>query len=338
MKNIISSWKDGSSDVALKAKDVFMLFLLVERWKGKRSFYFHYIHNVPPAYGTPSYVPDCDVDVLPGFLREERDKQMKCVSEAYLRICRTLKMYGDILAGFVVTKADVRWAWHVINTRSVYFDTKHLKCRRRCNLDLAEVNFALLPILDLLNHNDTANIDVYFDPDTNRLRIITNDSYKRGDQVFINYGAHGNRALLAEYGFVLPNNIHSQIPLTKDLLLKHTTSGLDPSLVESLVDTITQRGVSLGKMCLTQDGFDWGFITAAHSFLALKQGVERSEQQKQQQCRGFSVDKCSGVCIVGEVLRCLLVELMEDHASVMKKIEERCGSSSSSSSHILHNV
>ena len=43
--------------------------------------------------------------------------------------------------------------------------------------------------------------------------IISQSSYRRHEQVFINYGAHDNTKLLLEYGFIVPHNPHNSVPV-----------------------------------------------------------------------------------------------------------------------------
>lgn len=41
--------------------------------------------------------------------------------------------------------------------------------------------------------------------------------YKRGEQVYINYGPHDNLAILKEYGFVLSQNIYNFVSLDQEV-------------------------------------------------------------------------------------------------------------------------
>lgn len=67
-----------------------------------------------------------------------------------------------------VDYADFLWAWHVINTRSVYYTHPVAAAEGESELSALvssqgdrgdnEDNFALAPYLDLLNHTDTAQV------------------------------------------------------------------------------------------------------------------------------------------------------------------------------------
>ena len=87
--------------------------------------------------------------------------------------CRGWSELGSIFSGLFrggsrhVDYADFLWAWHVINTRSVYY-THPVAAEGESELSALvssqgdrgdnEDNFALAPYLDLLNHTDTAQV------------------------------------------------------------------------------------------------------------------------------------------------------------------------------------
>jgi len=64
---------------------------------------------------------------------------------------------------------------------------------------------ALAPFLDMLNHKPEARIEAGFNLDSKCYEIKTYDSYRRGDQVYINYGAHSDFTLCLLYGFLAFN-------------------------------------------------------------------------------------------------------------------------------------
>jgi len=68
---------------------------------------------------------------------------------------------------------------------------------------------ALLPLLDLLNHRSGARVRVQR---SKRLwRLVADDNYTAGDQVFNSYGNRGNVELLLNYGFAIGDNEHQRI-------------------------------------------------------------------------------------------------------------------------------
>jgi hypothetical protein len=63
-----------------------------------------------------------------------------------------------------------------------------------------------------------------FNPQTQSFEIKTLTPYRKGEQVFINYGPHDNQAIFREYGFVLPENEYNFVSLDHHVwaLLKET--------------------------------------------------------------------------------------------------------------------
>ena len=49
-------------------------------------------------------------------------------------------------------------------------------------------------------------------------QIWTKTVFKKGEQVFINYGPHDNRKLFVEYGFFLPYNCHNSVKIEPKLV------------------------------------------------------------------------------------------------------------------------
>ena len=56
-------------------------------------------------------------------------------------------------------------------------------------------------------------VDVGVNPSSGLYEIRTLVPYRPYEQVFISYGPHDNTRLLAEYGFVLPDNQHNTMPV-----------------------------------------------------------------------------------------------------------------------------
>lgn len=281
------------------AKDAFIIFLLLERMKQQNSYYFHYMKNLPVIFTTPAYITEKELHLLPDFLKEEVQRQKRLISDIYRRLKKDV---GKTISEIDFTVNDVRWAWNVINTRSVYFDTTNLKCYGKTNV--SSVNFALLPILDLLNHNSTANIIVKFEKDNKTLDIITNDYYKAGEQMFINYGPHGNRTLICEYGFILPKNIHSQIPLSKDFLLDYFNLTSDSI---GFLKNLPDLGVNLEKMFISVDGFNWNLIYVVHLV------VNRKKNTGNCLSRFDYIERCCGPCVISDILNDILLMLIKRH-------------------------
>ena len=94
-----------------------------------------------------------------------------------------------------------KWAVGTIWSRA--FDVKIKKKKTR----------VLAPFADMFNHNPTVVEEHKFDENTNHLICKTSTLFKKGEQVFINYGSFPNHKLLRLYGFSLQNNPHDTVEI-----------------------------------------------------------------------------------------------------------------------------
>ncbi|KAJ2719702.1 hypothetical protein GGI07_005058 [Coemansia sp. Benny D115] len=94
------------------------------------------------------------------------------------------------------------WAWLAVNTRCIHLGLHADALAGGACQD----TIALAPVLDFLNHSEHADVETRFDPRARQFVIRTNRGFRRGEEVFISYGPHDNRFMLAEYGFVLERN------------------------------------------------------------------------------------------------------------------------------------
>lgn len=126
-------------------------------------------------------------------------------------------MYQDIWASMgmrgtapTISQHDFLWGWLCTNSRCVYMDLGYAQ---------HPDNFTLAPLLDMANHTAVPWLEckVRYDvrgglellaPSQPRPDGAGRQGWRKGDEVCITYGAHANTTLLAEYGFVLPSNLH----------------------------------------------------------------------------------------------------------------------------------
>ncbi|KAK0483605.1 hypothetical protein IW261DRAFT_967429 [Armillaria novae-zelandiae] len=109
-----------------------------------------------------------------------------------------------------ISSTDYLWAWLNVNTRCIY---QRLKWRQS-----DPDNFTMCPVLDFANHSAhlphmsprPSNADKLNVPPRQRFGedmvfISPVDKHLDVDEeIFLKYGAHSNRTLFVEYGFVLP--------------------------------------------------------------------------------------------------------------------------------------
>ncbi|KZT54286.1 SET domain-containing protein [Calocera cornea HHB12733] len=124
------------------------------------------------------------------------------------------------------------WGWLNVNTRQVWTALDLSKCD----------NITLAPIFDMCNHTPGSGGKLM--PVSSRKAVCLHVPYdlKKGDEVYIQYGFHGNAKLLAEYGFML----HSK-----------ESSAWTVSVVDLMVPMFEAKGPHGKDMlaCLEQHGY-----------------------------------------------------------------------------------
>ncbi|KAJ2392151.1 hypothetical protein H4S02_000945 [Coemansia sp. RSA 2611] len=161
------------------------------------------------------------VDHLPPSVRLRVADQLERLHSDWTCTCTQLVKIG------LASLADWRryvWSWLVVNTRCIHLgpqstaSSESMPPKASC-LDMLLLpigkrdSIALAPVLDLLNHSYQASVSTYFDAKCRRFVIKTLRPYHKGDEVFISYGPHDNGFMLAEYGFVLPDNPYCVLSL-----------------------------------------------------------------------------------------------------------------------------
>ncbi|KAL0946918.1 hypothetical protein HGRIS_013079 [Hohenbuehelia grisea] len=152
---------------------------------------------------------------------------------------------------------DFVWAWLNVNTRCIY---RQLKASRS-----HPDNLTLCPILDFANHTSdfsssispvSSLTDIWQAPSKSPagddFTFISSSkfSYPEGAELFLNYGAHSNRTLFVEYGFI--NRA------TLDEILEGSFSGeVDvEDILQPMFTSIGDAGRE-ARMILDEEGY-WG--------------------------------------------------------------------------------
>lgn len=127
--------------------------------------------------------------------------------------------------------------------------------------------------------------------------------------MFINYGAHCNRTLLYEYGFILPNNIHANVPIPEELFFKYFSSVAEPIniLLPPVKRKLQKAGVSLEKISCTTSGLDWDFVTAAHVICLQDFSLPLLLSSS------LFPEKCQEVCVIVDKSKRLLKHLTDEY-------------------------
>lgn len=166
----------GKRLIKLRLKPLLMLcvFILYEKHRGKSSFWHPYISTLPRSFNTPAYFNDEELNALPSSLNEQCTTQINTVHESYEELKRSLESCTGILEKTFLdnlTFDEFKWAWFVVNTRSVYKAGKVVTSMVAMGTLQTENAYALAPVLDLLNHTDTAEVYIRRNFDNLRCRI-----------------------------------------------------------------------------------------------------------------------------------------------------------------------
>ena len=196
----------------MKAIEILSYFLSFHKLEYSKSNWKPYLDSLPENYSTLSYCTSNEKLSLPLFLREIVKHQDEEISVCFEKL---LILFKNFPINYNLDINIVQWAWYTVNTRAVY-----LKTDISNEFLIDDDILALAPYLDLLNHSNEANISAGLNSNFDAYEIVTYDSYKPYNEVFISYGPHDNVRLLTEYGFVLHNNPHDCVKITvQDIIL-----------------------------------------------------------------------------------------------------------------------
>ena len=216
------------------------VFLLRELDKGSTSFWSPYLKTLPGSFDVPFFCSLAEIDSTPLYIKQKCVQQQKIVISAFEKIRSTFKFNFEM--------QRFSWAWFAVNTRAVYFENDS---GRKENFERrSENNLALAPYLDMFNHASDVTVKVgraessEFKEGVYQI-VSSNKSYRKYDQVFINYGPHDNLKLCLEYGFVLEENPNDLVPICLEELFqiipnKHQTDGR----ISKSLDFIRSQGLN----------------------------------------------------------------------------------------------
>ncbi|KAK9803994.1 hypothetical protein WJX72_011353 [[Myrmecia] bisecta] len=130
--------------------------------------------------------------------------------------------------------------------------------------------FALLPLIDSMNHKSTAQGEVAREYFTDAIVAVSGKHYKKGEQVFISYGEQGNDRLLQFYGFVERGNPHDAFVLRGLDQRLAADCGVPAAQLASRMAALNEAGLAdtLQQAVLTRAGPDPKLLQALRLLLA----------------------------------------------------------------------
>jgi ATP-binding cassette subfamily B (MDR/TAP) protein 7 len=184
------------------------------------SPWINYIETLPESFSTPYFCKKSELYHLPDHLLRMIVDQNKTIKTQFELLSKLLNEPSKI------SLDTFKWSYFVCNSRSVFINSKILEPLVDSELfkELLsdDPNMALAPMLDLLNHSDRVQSQcqlshsaAFIEMNAHKFKskeckltyqLINKNSFKKFDQIFINYGNHNNTKLLLEYGFIIRNN------------------------------------------------------------------------------------------------------------------------------------
>lgn len=166
----------------------FFLFLrvLVEYEQGMNSPYYPWIASLPRKWDTAVSMDEFCLSCLPPFIKsmclKEREQlaDFKEALQAFEYVSPESKANDELL----------RFAYNVVFTRAMPVMT-----------DYGE-DYQIIPVADMLNHGDPANVALFYDPNAG-LEVIAQRDVAPGEALTLAYGQPTNPSrFLAIYGFL----------------------------------------------------------------------------------------------------------------------------------------
>ncbi|KHJ85261.1 hypothetical protein OESDEN_15016, partial [Oesophagostomum dentatum] len=159
------------------------------------------------SFTTPAYLGQIiDAADLPASVRDFWCTQQKDLQEMWKRIHEVVPR---------IPHEKFLWAWHVVNTRCIYVENKP-----HPSIDnSAGDTLAVIPFVDMLNHEPLAKGIAMFDRYSNTYIVRASHCVLEDEQVTVCYGPHDNARLWMEYGFTLPDNPNGKVLLEHALFI-----------------------------------------------------------------------------------------------------------------------
>ncbi|PRP75112.1 hypothetical protein PROFUN_03948 [Planoprotostelium fungivorum] len=211
---------------------ILLLFILLEKNKGRDSTWFHYFETLPQDPNIALVYNLSDLMSLDGLplmmeildakeaLRQYHESLFPSLSEKYPKLFPANSFqYEDLL-----------WARAIFDSRGFSIDFgegRLLNC--------------LLPVVDMLNTSNSPQLEGNPSRDDDKIfRVSTVCQTEKGTELSVSYGPYSGRELLLNYGFV-PTVVGGN---EYDRMRIHFAVPLDDD-AERKINQLTHRGISL---------------------------------------------------------------------------------------------
>lgn len=133
----------------------------MEKMKGSSSFWAPYIRCLPESFDTPAYFTEEELSLLPDSLQVKSKEQRVKIQQEFRKLKHFFRFAkeSNICKGEELSLGIFKWAWFVVNTRSLYMEQSYNTGKY---LDSSEKDvYVLAPFLDLLNHSPEVDVSNY---------------------------------------------------------------------------------------------------------------------------------------------------------------------------------
>jgi len=180
------------------ANAILAVHLLHERGLGAASNYSEYVASLPRAFDLPLVWTNEELGELNGtqlltkVIQQRRAVELE-YQERVLPVLQRLRHASLLGEAFPTDLASYLWAQCCVLSRAFLVHTEDAKLP------------VLIPGVDLFNVGPVdTHLDI--DQDSGIVRIISNQEYDEGEQVFLNAGSEPNLGYMLTQGFALANN------------------------------------------------------------------------------------------------------------------------------------
>eukprot|EP01102_Stenamoeba_stenopodia_P008439 TRINITY_DN2426_c0_g1_i2.p1 TRINITY_DN2426_c0_g1~~TRINITY_DN2426_c0_g1_i2.p1 ORF type:complete len:419 (+),score=87.50 TRINITY_DN2426_c0_g1_i2:64-1320(+) len=237
------------------------LHILRERQKQRDSFWFPYFRMLPESFNTTALFLDSELPHLQnGQLIQDTKSDRHEMTTKYQSLIKIIekypKVFGDVHDPHsMYSYSNFQWAWMVIQTRSCFMELDKAK----------NDNCVVVPFADMLNHSNSVNSEAAYNETTQSYEIRTLTEFKKGEEVYICYGNHGNAQLMRYYGFTARPNPDDSVIVNLDSYSFINQAG-DPDALETKIAILSQNNI-LGNYELYKGDIPWNFLTAVRIYM-----------------------------------------------------------------------
>ena len=224
------------------------LYLQHQKIRNEESEWLPYLRTLNEDFSTPYFCKKSELYHLPEYLLEMIVEQNEIIKKSFQDVMKLVK--AELKESYTLDM--FKWAFFICNSRSVYINGKMLEplvdeMRFKDALN-DPANMALAPLLDLINHTETAackcqltHSERFIEQNVEKIKsgevllsyqLYTLDNIKKYDQIFINYGTYNNTKLLLEYGFIIPGNVTDFLEFTIEDVNSYIRSHLELRTLE----------------------------------------------------------------------------------------------------------